>query len=71
MTHRPRIHRREGLVEDLAQLRRIQERRRILRALAGASLVPLFGCGTSSSEPGGSSSSSSGASGASTSSASS
>lgn len=51
---------REGLIEDLAQLRRIQERRRILRALAGASLVPLFGCGSggsSSADDGGASSS--------------
>lgn len=69
MNDRRRIHHREGLVEDLAQLRRIEERRRILRALAGASLVPLFGCGASSSDPAGGSSS--GASGSSSSSSSS
>jgi hypothetical protein len=44
----------KGLEQDLKTLARMTDRRRILRLMAGASLVPLFGCGggTTGDDPG-------------------
>lgn len=55
----------EGLAHDLRVLARRRDRRQILRLFAGASLVPIFGCGAgSSSQNGGATNPDSGASSA-------
>src|SRR5687767_13860443 len=48
-----------GLERDLRLVRELTDRRRVLHLLAGASLVPIFGCGGGSESPSSSTSSSS------------